>query len=74
MRDGGFRETMVEAVGRKPELGYMSLFPERVERRLHLGVHLGIGAGGVTKLLCNPGLVLEVDGGFAGKVEEDGMP
>ena len=26
---------------------------------MHLGVHLGIGAGGVTKLLCNPGFILE---------------
>jgi hypothetical protein len=64
---------MVEAVGRKPQLGYF-YFLRELSAGWHLGVHLGIGAGGVTKLLCNPGLVLEVDGGFAGKVEEDGMP
>ena len=62
------------AVGVASAWLYEPVFPEEVEPRLYLGVHLGIGAGGVTKLLCNPGFILEVDGGFAGKVEEEGMP
>lgn len=52
---------------------YEPVFPEGVQRRLHLGVHFGIGAGGITKLFDNPGFVaFEMDGGLACEIEEDG--